>query len=322
MSSPDSHASWRREHDARGRLHALVRPARPLVQPAGPAGDRRAGIAPRRPRGETRDPGLHHPQRQARRLLRGRRPPRDRRMPDRGRCRAPAPARAHGHQPAGERRDPHCGRHPWRLPGRRPGAGAGLPASRRDRLGGTPASRAAGDPPRPGPRLGRHHPAAPHHRSRGGAQPAAHRPVDRVPPRTVPRPGRPAHLRGRPGNRRSIRARRQPPLRGGTPANRGRTSSSGPATAWTTSPARSPRSRSASSPSSRSKSSTARKQRKKRPSRRSPSSRCPPRPASRSPGSSSASVFLPCIDLMNALQWTGRGRDRVRRSTRRPRGPD
>ena len=229
MSSPASRAPGGVESDDRGvRTLWFDQPGRSL-QRAGPAGDRRAGIAPRRPRGEPRDPGLHHPQRQARRLLRGDRPP----LGDPLRACRPRSSTCSG---AGSRcinrlardEDPHRRGHPWRLPGRRPGAGPGLPAPRGARLGGAPAGRAARDPPRPGPRLGRHHPAPADHRSRRGARPAAHRPIDRLSPRTVARPGRPAGLRGgsrggaRPGaaaGRGSRRARRNP----------GSTSSSRPA---------------------------------------------------------------------------------------------
>ena len=78
MSSPDSHASWRREHDARGvctlwfdqpgrSFNLLDRPAIDELESHLADLEAKPAIA-----------GLHHPQRQARRLLRGRRPPRDR----------------------------------------------------------------------------------------------------------------------------------------------------------------------------------------------------------------------------------------------------
>ncbi len=75
MTSQKSITSWRRESDARGvDTSGSTSPgARSTCWTGRPS---TSWIAPRGPRGRPRGPGLHHPQRQARRLLRGRRPQR------------------------------------------------------------------------------------------------------------------------------------------------------------------------------------------------------------------------------------------------------
>ena len=288
----------------------LVRPARALLQRAGPAGHRRAGIAPRRcSRPTPRSPGCIIRSAQARR--------------------ASAPGSTSSRSLACEtaaevehllRRglavidrlavagDPHGRDHPRRLPGRRTGAGPGLPAPRGARLGralagGLPEIHLGLVPAWGGitrlPRIDR---------PRGGARPAPHRPIDRVSPRTVARAGRPAGLRGRPGRvaRPAGSARR----RGTRPIERSLVRLLERARERIGRSARrvSPRSRSASSRSSRWTSSAGPRRRRRRPSRRSPSWPCPPRRASRSPGSSSASG-MPSFSL---ISWaphppTGRG---------------
>ena len=71
MSSADSHASWRRETDERGvRTLWFDQPGRAFNLLDRPAIDElESHLADLE--AKPGDPGLHHPQRQARRLLRG-----------------------------------------------------------------------------------------------------------------------------------------------------------------------------------------------------------------------------------------------------------
>ena len=147
-------------------------------------------------------PGPGDPLGQADRLHRGRRCQRIRQP---GHARAgpcTGGARLEPVQPAGRRALSHAGPDPGPLPGRRPGAGAGLPLSPRGGPGRRIAGAARGHAGHL-PRLGRHAAAAAPDRRAGRAGHDAHRPGRRRAPRRRAGPGRRARAAAPAGSRRA-----------------------------------------------------------------------------------------------------------------------